>query len=496
MSHRGDSTNHVDHEVLKNARYMVVVIDKHGLVDRLECPGIQWQVDGLRIGLEPPETIKAIIDAAAGSITPKLFPYVQLATGVSADIHILNRKGKKQIILQEVSERYDAEHRYQQKAHEVSLLLEKQAELNHLLEEKRVLAEEASQAKSRFIASMSHEFRSPISSIMAHAEVLRSAQPDAREPAAVLRASWYLLTLVENLLEQARIGEGELRLDLTGVDVPGLLDDMRALFEIQASSRGLTLEVDHSDDVGLVHADEMRLRQVLVNLLSNAVRYTREGGISLVCRRQGDAVEFCVADTGKGIDEDDLERIFKPFTRVNPGGEGGAGLGLTISRQLIAGMNGDLSVKSKTGEGSTFSFTLPVSEEDQQESVKSLEGLSVLLVEDDDDIVDIYRIWLEDWGLRIRTVSRLDQAIAEFEHDPVDLVLTDLFLEDGNGVELLNLVRNNNPQVATVLCSGSDSIMAYCGGDESAIDCFVSKPVSPIRLEAALQSAVRKASRK
>lgn len=272
---------------------------------------------------------------------------------------------------------------------------------------------------------------------------------------------------------------------------------MRELFEIQAGIKGLSLDTHHTADVVLVYADELRLRQILVNLLSNAIRYTSEGRISLLCRRQGDGIEFCVQDTGKGIAERDMEHIFQPFARVNPGTERGAGLGLTISRQLVAAMHGELSVQSKPGKGSTFRFTLPLPEEDDLVSVETLEGLNVLLVEDDDDTREMYRIWLEDWGVRIRTVPGVVQAIAAFEESPVDLVLTDLFLEDGNGMELLTVLREIQPSVATVMCSGSgsDSIKALYGGQASAVDRYVSKPVSAKRLESVLQSTLRQRRR-
>ena len=492
MNYPENPTAYLEQEVLKNARYLVVIVNQQGLVDRLECPGIEWSVVDLSIGRRLPDVLQAIADVCDDSTSAQLFSYVQLTDQVYVDVHILNREGEKQIILQDVSVGHEGTHRFQQKAHEVSLLLEKQAELNRLLEVKRAEADEASKAKSRFIANMSHEFKSPISSIMAHAEALHSEDSVAREPAAIRRASWYLLTLVENLLEQARPEDEERHLDISSIDVPALLNDMQELFGIQASSRGLTLEIEQSDGTALVQADDLRLRQVLVNLLSNAIRNTHEGGIRLLCRRRENVVEFNVTDTGSGIDEEDLERIFRPFTRIKSSSAGGAGLGLTISRQLVAAMHGELRVKSQAGEGSTFSFTLPIPEGDQPESSESLVGLSVLLVEGDVDVREMYSIWLEDWGVKGRAVSGCDLAMAEFKNEPADVVMTDLFLEDGNGVELLTSIREAQPGVATVLCSGSDAIETFFGDDRTVADIFVSKPVSAKRLETALRKAMRR----
>jgi signal transduction histidine kinase/ActR/RegA family two-component response regulator len=484
--------NHHGLELLKDARYVVVTLNRYGLVERVQCPGIDWRIEGLQTGRELPGTLQAVVSASHGTTTPQLYPYVQLDDGLHADVHVLNGEARKQIIVQDVSEGYAGEHNYQQKAHEVSLLLEKQAELSQLLEARRAEAEEASRTKSRFIASMSHEFKSPITSIMAYAESLRAEQADAREPAAIQRASWYLLTLVENLLEQARMEDTQRSLDPSSVDIHELLDDMRELFLVRARSRGLEFKVAHSDEALRVRADELRLRQVLVNLLSNAIRFTREGAIGLSCRRRGDVIEFRVEDSGRGIGKEHLDRVFQPFTQVDPEGEGGAGLGLTISKHLVAKMHGVLEVESEVGKGSVFSFSLPVPPEEDRRATGELRGLNVLLVEDDVDMREMYCIWLEDWGMQVRAVGRMDQAIAEFRRTPADLVVTDLFLEDGDGVALLDTLREIQADVASVLCSGSDSIAAFCGVEGSVIDSFVPKPVSADRLEAALRAVIQR----
>ena len=482
----------LEHEVLKYARYMKLVVDKQGLVTDVETPGIEWQVQGLKANQQLPDVLQAIIDVCDAAPEPHLFSYVQLAQNLCVDVYVLVQESSYQVVLQDVSKGHESTHKYQQKAHEVNLLLERQAELNRLLEEKRAEAEEASKAKSRFIAMMSHEFRSPISSIMAHAEALSSTGGNAREPAAIQRASWYLLTLIENLLEQAKMDQQDRKLDFSSVEIPALLNDMKQLFSIQAGSKGLSFDIEYSaDGEGFVLGDELRLRQVLVNLLSNAMRYTRDGSVKLVCTDRGDSVEFSVTDTGRGIGEADLENIFQPFTRINPGGEGGAGLGLTISRQLISAMNGTLSVTSRINEGSTFSFSLPVPEEHQRKPVESLKGLNVLVVEDDVDLREMYCIWLEDWGATVRTVSGVEQAMEAFLAEPSRLVMTDLFLEDGDGVELLAKLREIEPHLATVLCSASDSIQSCFADDRGLVDAFIAKPVNAVRLEKTLKTAVQ-----
>ncbi|NNL95475.1 MAG: HAMP domain-containing histidine kinase, partial [Xanthomonadales bacterium] len=392
MSQTPDTAGYLHQEVLKKARYLVVTVDKYGLVVKQECPGIQWRFDSIRTGRTLPDALQSILDSCTDSLAPQLFPYVHLSDDLIADIHVLNRGEDRQLILQDVSHGHDDEHRLQQKAHEVSLLLEQQAQLNRLLDEKHQQAQQASQAKSRFIAAMSHEFRSPITSIMAHSESLADRMPGEREPGAILRASWYLLTLVENLLEHARMGEGGSRLDISAVDGKRVVMDTGELFAAQAAAAGLELEVSCDSDSCSVLADELRLRQVLINLLSNALRYTRSGSVKLALEAGPDKARISVSDTGIGIAAEQFDTIFQPFRQLDANSQGGAGLGLSISSQLVRDMGGSLEVRSAEGEGSEFFFDLPVAADAADED--SLEGRKVLLVEDDEDISSIYQIWL------------------------------------------------------------------------------------------------------
>ncbi len=477
-------------EVLRNTRYLMIEVTQDGQIRKLECPGLAWCVTGLSVGRPIPETLQAILDVCDTSSGSQFFPYVQLADDLSADVHVLKSVSDTQIILHDVNVAFEGTQKYLQKARDSALLLEQQANLNHLLERRRREAETANQAKSRFVAMMTDEFRSPISSIMAHAEALQAEHENAREPAAIQRASWYLLTLLENLLEQSRMDNQERKVETSAVEVSGLLADMQGLFGKVARSRGLNLDVHGSEDARFVLADELRLRQVLFNLLSNAMRYTSEGSIGFYCRRQQHLIKFSVVDTGRGIAEQDRERIFQPFERIEPEGKHGAGIGLTVSQKLVEAMGGELSVESSSGEGSTFSFCLPVTE-DRIDSIETLEGLSALLVEDNVDTRDMYLSWLETWGVRAQAVRGYEAAITEFNNNPPDLVLSDLFLEGGNGVELLTTLRTSHSRVATVLCSSSAALEDFLGTQGAIINAFVRKPVNAKRLAEALQTAVR-----
>jgi signal transduction histidine kinase/CheY-like chemotaxis protein len=456
------------------------------MLTELDCPGCTWEVDGLDIGEPLPETLRAIVLTTPLDQRTQLYPYIYLGDSLVVDVHVLTHGSNRQMILQDVSDSHDAELRLQQKAHEVSLLLEKQAELNRDLVSSRAEAERASQAKSRFIASMSHEFRTPINSIMGHAELLAGQAVDPDLTAAIQRASWHLLTLVENLLEQARQGEGIVQINPSKVAMNEVLRDMRELFALQAASRGLELQVTGPKDPAFLETDELRLRQILINLLSNAIRYTEAGRVTLSCEVVEDRLAVSVSDTGRGINKEDQNRIFLPFARLDPHRETGAGLGLTITRQLVEAMGGQLELDSEPDRGSTFSFSLPGVALSERSAGAVLSGLSVLVVDDDADICAMYEIVLTDWGMQVETAAGYQQAIEAVKSDHFDLLITDLFLEDGNGMDLIGELRNAGKATRCILCSGSSAQSFPDAAVSYGADAFLLKPVQPEHLKSVL----------
>ncbi|MBT8048103.1 MAG: response regulator [Gammaproteobacteria bacterium] len=482
-----ETAEFLNKEVLNNARCLVISLNTSGVVYELLCPWGEWSVDSIRIGNPLPEALRAVLNTTPQSRQTRFFPYIYLDETQVVDVHVSTHGLSRKVILRDVSEVHRAELKYQQKAHEVSLLLEKQSELNRQLEIQRTELERAGKAKSRFIASMSHEFRSPIAAIMGHAGLLMQHQQDAEAPAAIQRASWHLLTLVENLLEQARQGEGVTRLNPAPVHLDSLLEDMRNLFTVQAKAKGLELFTAGPPAEIALEADELRLRQVLINLLSNAVRYTREGRVDLDVQTKDGALQFRVIDTGPGIEESDRERIFQPFMRLDTGQQAGAGLGLHITRQLIDAMGGKLELDSEPGRGSTFRFTLPLGAVDAPGAPPDLlKGRSVLLVEDDPDVLAIHQLYMQDLGMQVHSVTSLPEAFVLLEQQRFDLVFTDLHLETGSGKELLQYVQGQGGDSRTILCSGSGVAANWREKLGGIADEFLLKPVPPERLKAAI----------
>lgn len=243
-------------------------------------------------------------------------------------------------------------------------VLERTAEL----EAAKVRAEAADRVKSAFLATMSHELRTPLNSIIGFTGILLQKLPGAlnaeqeKQLGIVRNASRHLLALINDVLDISKVEAGELHLDDAAFDLRALLERLGTAFALQAGQRGLSFTQNLGDGEAIVTGDVRRVEQVLNNLLSNALKFTPGGNITLDCRRQGGVCVITVADTGVGIKPEDMDKLFQPFIQIEtglPGLREGTGLGLVISKHLVQGMGGQITAESEWGKGSRFTFTLP-----------------------------------------------------------------------------------------------------------------------------------------
>ena len=230
-------------------------------------------------------------------------------------------------------------------------------------------AETASQAKSDFLASMSHELRTPLSAIIGYMELLEGEIVGPVAPlqknylGRVRAAARHLISIIEEILTFSRIEAGKEETHIELVDAVALVRDVKQLLEPQALSKGLALTAVLPDAPVTLRTDDTKLRQILINLLGNAVKFTDVGEVQLTVTTTSERVDFRVRDTGSGIATTDLERIFDPFTQVDQSlkrTKGGTGLGLPVSRRLARLLGGDLTVTSTVGAGATFTLWLPL----------------------------------------------------------------------------------------------------------------------------------------
>jgi signal transduction histidine kinase/CheY-like chemotaxis protein len=248
--------------------------------------------------------------------------------------------------------------------------------LNRLAQAMRQLAEESRRTKEQFVANVSHELRTPLNMIIGFIEMIMQA-PEAygrhvpkallADLSIVLRNSQHLSSLIDDILDLSQVETGQMAITRTQVRLHELIEAAVIAVAPLFDSKGLTLEVEINDDLPLIDCDRTRIRQVLLNLLSNAGRFTEQGGTRVKAWREDEQIVVSVSDTGPGIAQEDMDRVFRPFEQLEPGDSrrGSSGLGLAISKSFVELHGGTMQVKSEVGAGATFYFSLPVADSEQ-----------------------------------------------------------------------------------------------------------------------------------
>lgn len=342
-------------------------------------------------------------------------------------------------------------------------LEQKVAERTAELEIARKEAERASQVKSVFLANMSHELRTPLNGILGYAQILADAKdiPEKhRDKIRVIhRSGDHLLGLINEVLDLSKIEAGKMELRPTEFNLRAFMDDIRDMFLLRCRSKGIELLFVYDENMpALVRADDGKLRQCVINILGNAVKFTQEGGVTVSVQRISPGIlKFAVKDTGRGIPADQIEEILKPFQQVagQPGVEGGTGLGLAITKSFIEMMGGQLTVESEWGRGSTFSFTLPVAELRPADSPQSVQtptqkpisirsNAKVLVVDDVPTNVDVAKEILEEVGFQVHTAENGKVAVEEFRRLRPELIFMDIKMPVMDGLEATRRIRQSD----------------------------------------------------
>jgi signal transduction histidine kinase/CheY-like chemotaxis protein len=460
-------------------------------------------------------------DRCKGRFTPEMIHYFE---GIGASIGIsLERK-----ITEEELRRHRDHLEELVKARTAELVIAKET-----ADEARIAAEAASRAKSEFLANMSHELRTPLNAVMGYAQLLKreknltAKQQDQLN--TIYSSGQHLVTLISDLLDLARIEVQKMEVEMNTFNLPALLHNILDASRLKAEERSLFVRYEALSPIpAIVRGDERKLRQVLLNLLTNAVKYTKLGGVTLRVNARSTGVpeyrstgkesdrriiptlqhsntptllSFQVEDTGIGIPEEQLEAIFEPFTQMKGAGRPseGAGLGLAICRRLIELMGGRLSVDSEVGKGSTFTVELAlevvegvgVAAKAPEKTVIGYQGARKRLLIVDDNITNLAMLvsTLEPLGFEIETADSGEEALSKAAAIPPDLILLDLLMSGMDGDEVLRRIRRTEglEHVNVIGVSAAIADKARTERFAAACDGFLAKPVDMKELQEQLK---------
>jgi signal transduction histidine kinase/BarA-like signal transduction histidine kinase len=364
-------------------------------------------------------------------------------------------------------------------------------------------ARSANAAKSTFLANMSHELRTPLNGMLGMAEMIAEAASGRAQRDAVetLRSSGeQLLSVLNDVLDLSKIEAGQMQVRPEPTDIADLISQCAALFRPAAQKKGLRLELKLAALPDQIHADPVRVRQILSNLIANAVKFTEAGQVRIEASMEAnldsihDDIAVDVVDTGCGISHADQERLFQRFTQLDASqtrSHGGSGLGLVIARELAQKMGGQIEFESTPGAGSRFTVRLPTiaveraaESRDDATDLSLLEGAQVLVVDDNEVNRMVARCFLEALSVRVTEVDSGQAALDALEEQSFDLMLLDAHMPKMDGIETLKRVRalpvgDTLPVIAvTADALASDETRYMAAG----MDGYIPKPIDKMRL--------------
>ncbi len=359
-------------------------------------------------------------------------------------------------------------------------------------------AESANLAKSTFLSSMSHEIRTPLNAILGFSELMQADENLSKKHiewlGTINRSGEHLLDLINDILEVSRIEAGRISLTQSTFNIHSMLSDIEEMFRVKTDKKNLSLILEYSDELPrYIVTDKAKLKQIIINLIGNAVKFTKKGGIAVRAhvKHENDKTRFVaeIEDTGPGIAEKDIDKLFRKFGQTEAGiREGGTGLGLAISRQYAKLMNGDIIVKSEVEKGACFTLTIDiesgkksVKEENQKRRVIGLKPgqkrYRVLIADDREDNRELLKIMLTSVGFEVEEVRNGKEVIEKFKAQPPDLILLDIRMPVMDGYETVHRIKNmRNGKIPIIAVTASAFQEDRGKALEAGVDAYLRKP--------------------
>lgn len=334
-----------------------------------------------------------------------------------------------------------------------------QMEFEESLKHAKIAAERANQLKSEFLANMSHELRTPLNAVLGFTQLISSdknlTESQVEKLNIISHSGEHLLGLINDILDISKIEAGKIELHESNFDLRVFVEDLKQMLDLKCKTKGLALYVEYVEPLPkFIKVDLGKLRQIMINILGNAIKFTSEGGIAIVVGKDGTKLKFSINDTGKGIPENEIETILQPFMQSSiTDNEGGTGLGLAITNSFINMMGGSLKVESKLGVGSTFSFDIDYIEVHEIDDIEDETG-NVLGIEDDrhptvivvDDKINnrlILKEMLERVGFVVIEAENGKEAVERIEEFNPELVFMDIKMPVMDGYEAVKKIKIN-----------------------------------------------------
>lgn len=357
-------------------------------------------------------------------------------------------------------------------------------------------ATNANKAKSIFLARMSHELRTPLNAILGFAGLLKKSlninEKEKENLEIIKRSGEHLLNIINEILELSKIEAGKIEIVPKTFNLHELIKEIESIFSFRCASKGLEFEVKFSKTLPkIIKADVQRLRQILINLLGNSLKFTKNGKVSLFVYEQNKKLFFEVKDSGIGIDNEDLKKIFKPFEQIKKDdyNQNGTGLGLSITKELISLMGGTIYVKSFVGVGSEFYFSIDYEFGNKKEiesniSTKNIVGIenielskSILVVDDIKENRELITQILNQYGFKIFEASSGFEAVKIFESKKIDLLFMDILMSGLSGLETIEIIRKKDTKIPIITVSANVFTEDKQKAITSGANDFIPKPV-------------------
>jgi signal transduction histidine kinase/CheY-like chemotaxis protein len=375
-------------------------------------------------------------------------------------------------------------------------LEDKVSERTQELENERNKAQKNAQTKAQFLANMSHEIRTPMNGIIGLTHILLKSDLDTKQRKfmkSIDNSAKNLLTIINDILDFSKIEAGKLIINKIDFDLMNTIENILSILKLQANEKGINLVINYDKDIGqYFYGDNLRIAQILTNLLNNAIKFTDNGEVELIITKENDnLIRFSVKDSGIGITKEQQDRLFKSFSQADGSTTrkyGGTGLGLTISKKLTELMNGKIWCSSVSGVGSIFSFEIPLEKSDKdkiktecevQYNLQSLHNSKLLLVEDNITNQEVIKALLEDSKIDIDIANNGQEAIDKYnQNNNYELIFMDIQMPIKDGYEATKEIRKANKDIPIIALTANAMKDAIEKTQQVGMNDYILKPIN------------------